>query len=364
MRIVHFIDTLRSGGKERQLVELLKGLVQYPNIETDVIIMSDNIHYSYIQDLGVNIHFLIRRTKKDPTIFFKLYRLLRRIKPDILHSWESMCSIYALPVVKLLKIKFVNGFLRNAPPGLSILNKVGLRARITFPFSDAIVANSQAGLAAYNAPSDKSYCVYNGFDFSRIENLEPVDKVKKKFGIKYDKVVGMVASFSENKDYVTFIEAAKDVIRQRDDVCFVTVGDGKNLEYCKSLVPEDMLDRILFLGRQKIVESIINVFDVGVLISNTKVHGEGISNSIMEYMALGKPVIANDCGGNRELVTEENGILIENMQKNSLCRSLLQLIDADALMILDPKNNMIRNKFNLANMTHNYIDLYENITHK
>lgn len=87
----------------------------------------------------------------------------------------------------------------------------------------------------------------------------------------------MVATFSDKKDYTTFINAAQIVIESRDDVTFIAVGDGGNLESCKNLVKPEFQNRIKFLGRQKNVESIVNIFDVGVLATFT----EGISNTIM-----------------------------------------------------------------------------------
>src|SRR5690606_31004954 len=101
------------------------------------------------------------------------------------------------------------------------------------------------------------------------------------------KVVGMVAAFSAFKDYKTFINAANIVLEKRNDVVFVCVGDGPKLNECKSIVQKNNSDKIIFTGKQKNVENIVNVFDIGVL----STFNEGISNSIMEYMALSKPVV-------------------------------------------------------------------------
>lgn len=179
MRIIHFIESLRSGGKERQLLELLTGLASIPGVENELIVMSDDIHYSSLKYLNVPIFQLPRTKRHDPALFFKLFSLLRKRKPDILHSWGSMCSLYALPCVKLLRIKFVNGFVRGAGPSLSFRHKNWRRARLTFPFSDAIITNSKAGLTAYQAPPGKSYCIYNGFDMQRVNNLPDKEGLKK-----------------------------------------------------------------------------------------------------------------------------------------------------------------------------------------
>ncbi|MCK4330055.1 hypothetical protein KAX02_09460 [candidate division WOR-3 bacterium] len=192
MKILFFIDSLRSGGKERLLAELIKGLKDYPDIQCELATMSNDIHYQYVFKQNVKIHYLIRKWKKDSRIFFKLYNLCKEFKPDIIHSWGSMSSVYALPIAKMLKIKFINAMISDAPYKLSL--KALIRSKLTFPFSDVILSNSIAGLKSYNAPKNKSFCIHNGFDFSRIKNKV---EIRKKFGIKTEKVVGMVASFSK-----------------------------------------------------------------------------------------------------------------------------------------------------------------------
>ena len=195
MKVLHFIDTLRAGGKERQLVELLKGLSMHKEVVCELATMSEDDHYNASSKLDIKIHYLIRKTRKDPTILFKLYKLCKELKPDIIHTWDSMTSVYTLPVFKLVGSKFLNGMIRITPPQLKFFSKNGIRAQLTFPFSDVVLSNSYAGLEAFNSPPQKSICIHNGFDFSRIENLPNYKSVKEKFWIDTDKVVGMVASF-------------------------------------------------------------------------------------------------------------------------------------------------------------------------
>jgi len=364
MHIVQLIDSLRSGGKERQLVELLKGLVREDGIECELIVMSNADHYTDVHKLGIPVHRLVRKNQRDPAIFWKLYKLLKIIQPDILHSWSSMCSIYALPAVKLLDIKFVNGFLRSAPPSLNFQDKEWRRVKLTFPFSDAIVANSKAGLKAYRAPENKSFCIYNGFDQSRLQNLKPKDEVRQDYKITTPYVVGMVATFSDNKDFATFINAAQMILETRQDLTFVAVGDGPNRLSCQQMVEEKNRPFILFPGKLQDVESLVQVFDIGVLVSNAAVHGEGISNTIMEYMALGKPVIATDCGGNRELVVDgETGFIVNDRSVDELAEKILLFLNDNAMCETFGKANIDRlnGVFTLSNLTSDHVKLYQDL---
>ena len=300
MRVIQLVDTLRSGGKERQVLELLRGLSTSPEVDSALIVLSDQIHYANLEDLEIPVNLLVRRSRRDPLIFPKLFKLLKAIQPDVIHSWNSMCTIYALPLAKLLGIKFVNGFLRNVPPNFSIKHPEWIRSRLSFPFSDAIVANSQAGLRAYRCPPYKSFCIPNGFDFNRVAMDASNARFRAQLGISTEFVVGMVARFSSKKDYFAFVDTAIRILNTRRDVTFLAVGDGEYRERCLNRVPAELKNYILFPGELQQVEPVIDLFTIGVLCSSP--HGEGISNSIMEYMALAKPVVATDCPGNHELV--------------------------------------------------------------
>ena len=360
MKILFFIDSLTAGGKERRFVELIKGLQKYPDIKCELAIMSDEIHYTGIHKLNVRIHYLIRKWKKDPNILLKLYQLCKEFKPDIIHSWGSMPSVYALPIAKLLGIKFINAMISDAPLKLKVFNKAWIRSKLTFPFSDIILSNSNAGLKSYNAQKQKSYCIHNGFDFKRLKKIEDKESVKSKFGIKTNKILGMVASFRDEKDYDTYIKAANTLLQRRQYITFLAIGDGKNLPYCKQVVKSKYKDKIKFLGKQNDVESLINIFDIGVLSTYT----EGISNVVMEYMALGKPVIATDGGGTKELIIDgETGFLVEQKNYIQLADKIEYLLDnKEAAAIMGSKGReRIKQEFSLEKMTNSYVTLYNSL---
>ncbi|MCP5104676.1 MAG: glycosyltransferase family 4 protein, partial [bacterium] len=113
--------------------------------------------------------------------------------------------------------------------------------------------------------------------------------------------------------------------------------------------------------KQDDVESIVNLFNVGVLACNTNGHAEGMPNSIMEYMALGKPVVATDSGGNRELVVhDETGFIVKPFDAAELTARLLYLLDhpdrANQMGMRGKKR--IEEKFSLERMVKGYVSLY------
>lgn len=367
MRILFFIDGLYAGGKERRLTELMKGLNSISEISFEIVVMNDKVHYQQVFDLNTKVHYLIRKTKKDLSVFQKFYRLCKSYRPDIVHCWDSMTAVIAVPICKLLNIILVNGMVVDTPVKQNIFNKHWFRAKLTFPFSSIIVGNSKAGLIAYGAPPRKSSCIYNGIDLNRFKNLESSDILfNEVLGGRQDSVfiVGMIAAFEPRKDHKTFLKAALTLLNSNESFRFILVGDGINFLSIKNSVPPKFSDKIIFLGKRTNIESIINLFDVGVLLTNSKVHGEGISNSIIEYMASEKPAIATRGGGTDEvIINAENGYLINSDDSNQLVQFILKLANNKKLLMqLGTKSyETIISKFDLKIMTKNYIKLYQQV---
>lgn len=360
VKILFFINGLSAGGKERRLVELMKGLNTNPSVHFELVVMSRDIHYKEVFNLNTQIHFLIRNSRRDISIFKRLYVLCKRIRPDILHCWDSMTALYAAPVCKLLKIKLVNGSVIETPVQQNIFNKYWLRARLAFPFSNVIIGNSEAGLRAYRAPRKKSKCFYNGFNFQRIENInQSVTKESLKINTSY--LVIMVGAFSNRKDYNCYISAATKLCTVRNDITFIALGDGETFNSVLSKIPEAFKDRIRLLGKQSNVESFIAISDICVLATNSKVHGEGISNSILEYMALAKPVVATEGGGTNEIVVDgKTGFLVKASDAQELSDKINLLLDNDSLRFSmgHAGKERILQHFSINEMVGKYFSLY------
>lgn len=364
MKILFFIESLRPGGKERRLVELLKGLSKFENISIELVLTRRDIHYKNIFSLNIKLHYLERKyLKKDPSLFFKFYRIALKFKPDIIHVWGNLAAIYAIPTKILLTTPLINNQITNA----RLRVKGGLlNCKITFPFSNILIANSKAGLKAYNAPEGKSRVIYNGFDFNRLVDLKSPDTVRKQINISTRHVVGMVATFSLLKDYGTYIKAAQQVLNKNSNITFLCVGAGNDGMYRKLVKPE-FINKIRFLDQQQNVESIMNVCDIGVLMTNPDLHREGISNAIMEFMALGRSVIATDDGGTVELIKDgETGFLVKPKSSEKLASKIEYLLDNDKIALRMGINgkNRIEEEFSLAKMVNDYYELYMRLVKK
>lgn len=361
MKVLFIIESLRSGGKERRLVSLIEGLLKSHKVDIQLLLLSKDIHYTKIFDLEIPIHYLRRDIRKDLLILSKFYRILKNFFPDVVHCWDNIAAIHFAPVAKSMNIKFVNSMITSAPP-MGRFSKRRMISSLSYPFSDVVLSNSKAGLEAYGAPKGKSKVIYNGFDFSRINDLRSKNEILEKYSIPHGKlVIGMVASFTLNKDYENFLNYC---LALKDEWHFVAVGDGPELMAIKARASTMGIENASFLGRLSDVESVINVFDIALLISNAKYHGEGISNSIMEYMAMSKLVIASDNGGNKELIDDgKTGFLLKSNDPSEFLK-VIRRIEEDGGLIermgTEGKRRLMSN-FNIENMVDSTYKLYEDL---
>src|SRR3989449_8023775 len=322
LRILICIEALGVGGKERQAVELIKGLTCQSDIECHVVCLAT--HDFYIDQLagpGISVDFTTRRVRWDVGLFCRLYQTIRQYRPHLIHTNGLMSSFYMMPLAKLMRIPLIKGSIRNAFPRGDFRWRV---EQVLAKMSDYRVANSYAGLRSrgFAEAEARNVVIPNGFDFSRVERFTTNEVSRRCATDDGMKTVGMVAEFNRFKDYPTFINAARKLSSKRSDVVFVAVGDGETLQASKEMAAG--VAAIKFLGERKNIEQIAQTFDVGVLSTFT----EGISNSIMEYMALRKPVVATDGGGTQELVVEgETGFLVPPKNPDRLAARIEYLLD-------------------------------------
>ena len=346
------------------MLELLSYLKSQDAYELLLVINYHIVDYPSFTALDVPYKILgKKRNHKDPKLFFQFYQICKDFKPDIIHTWGGMQAFYSIPASLLKRIPLVNSQITNAPPKIEKFAFINLVNRINFKFSTVILSNSLAGIQAYNPPRKKSQVIYNGVNPDRFINLPAPKDVKGNYGITTPYAVVMVGSFSKKKDFGQFYKVAKYVIRQRDDITFIGAGgpekDATEFERLTEFTKNN--PRILFPGRIDDVEALVNACDVGVLFSP---NGEGISNAILEYLALSKPVIANDAGGTRELVRhKENGYLVNNESTQQIADMILGLInDPDKCNSFGQKGKeLIDHQFTLLEMGSAFEELYREI---
>ena len=328
IKIFIVIDHLGAGGAQRQIIEFLKH-VHRDNFDIAIV----NLDRAYatvaneIEALGFRIIGIQHRGFFNPGTLFSLIKLFRAEKPDIVHTYLFTADCYGRLAAKLAGIKVIICAIR-ADDVWKKWHHI-LADRILTKFTDVITVNAE-GLKRYLTEVEKIdlakiRTIYNGIDLRRFDHGLLTMDYRRSLGVQSNElVVGMVGRMSEQKDYKTFLEAAKIVVGQAPNVRFILVGEGP-LKTSLSLIVNSLLlnDKVIFTGHRKDADSLISVFDVGVLSS----HYEGCPNVILEYMACSKPVVASDVGGCKELVIDGvTGFMVSPKSPEALAKKLIGLL--------------------------------------
>lgn len=360
MRITYLLDVFGGGGKERRCLQLIQGLNRMGINDIQVIIIDNNVAYHDLYNTTAKIEIIGRKDKGlSPTQTARvLYGLLRDFKPDIVQAWGLMSAGFMLLTKPSCRFIPLASYVADVdqPKGIKrIINLISNRVCLK------IISNSKAGLRAYKTPASKSVLIYNGFNETRFNNVVNKDSKKELLAINTKYVVAMVASFWQNKDWQCFIDAAKKILNRRNDITFLAIGKGPQWDYYNGQISDEERELIRMMGRRDDVDEIYQICDLTVLTSS---HGEGLSNSIMESMAWGVPVIATSKGGTPEIIEDDiNGRLIRKQTPAVVADMITSLIDNPTKLVQMGKNaaDTIKRNFLLQRMTDDYMNLYKGI---
>lgn len=359
MKVLFVIDGIRKGGKERRFIQLVENLLK-KDIDFRIVLIHKEIEYIISDEIKAKLIFIPKKRRKSIYPLFSILKIVRLYRPNVIHTWSLMMTTYSLFASILCQIPLVNSQISDAPEFKSRWSSILLLSKINFIFSKRIIANSFAGLKSYREDFNKiSRVVYNGFDFDRLNNyLSP--NINSKYNIETKFVVGMAASFTDRKDYPTYIKAAELILEERNDITFICMGDGPLLENNKKQTLSKHNDKILFLGKVSNVEELMAICDIGVLTTYT----EGISNSLIEFSALEKPIIATNGGGTNEIIVDGiNGYLIDFGDYYQLKDKICKLIDNPILKqkLGENAKNVVIDKFGINRMVDEFYGIYKEL---
>jgi len=366
MRIAFVLDTFGGGGKERRCLQIVQGLNKKGITDILFIIINNNIAYHEIYQTTAKVIVMDRKNSNMGIFntYTDLKNYLLNFQPDIVQGWGFL-SLAFLNIIRLRhKFIYIASHVADAnkPIGKNKLVNMSVNC-----LCDAIIGNSQAGLKAYSVKPNKAYCFYNGFNVERLNKTKNIDKkeLRKDLNIDTKHIITMVARVDGNKDYDCFLAVARCILSLRVDVTFIALGKGFLLgKYIEETKDED---RIRFLGFRSDVENILSISSLSLLCTNYYQHGEGISNTILESMALGVPTIATLCGGTPEIIDNgKNGFCICNNNVNDFVSKINLLLDNDSLYnkFSSASKETIKNRFSLQKSIDEYLNLYNNFISK
>ena len=343
IRVLQFLSNFAIGGTERQVVNLVRGLTParfevrfgclrlWGELLDDVTDPGISVAEYRISGL-LNAHAMRER--------LRLARDLRRARIEIVHTYNFYSNFFAIPAARLAGVPVVIASIRGLDTDLTLLKR---RAqRLVCHLAHRIVVNAEAvrqALVADGYDSRKIAVIRNGIDLSRFRSLRRDGRLRQELG--FPPQAPLVAVFSRLiplKGLEYFLEAAALVAQRVEKARFLVVGDylaKHNGEIVSDGTYRDELQqyaarlglngRVTFTGFRRDVPELLSEIAVSVLPS---VVGEGLSNSILEAMAVGVPVVATDVGGNGEAVQDGvTGFVVPPRDAPALARGICQFLE-------------------------------------
>lgn len=317
---------MEVGGTQRQITYMLKQIDKQLFSVTLVYFCNSSFLVDELISAGVEVVEIKKTKRLDVVFFYNFYQFLKQRNFDIVHCFSFTGELWGTLVSLLTKQKNIISSVRNvydwySPLQWKIKKWVSNRSRY-------VIANSKAGtLYTFNKTNisdDNLKVVYNG-----VPELEFDTKynARETLSIPLDKKVGLfVGRLVAQKNVSSLINALNKIVAKGRDFRFYIVGDGPEQMDLKQLLSTEAQNSVKFLGEMSDVSSILPASDFFVLPSLR----EGLSNSILEAMLAGKPVIASDVGGSAELVEEgKTGYLYDLGDENKLVELIELMLDSD-----------------------------------
>jgi glycosyltransferase involved in cell wall biosynthesis len=255
-------------------------------------------------------------------------RQLKQVQADIVHFADEKAA-YHNSLAALLAHTRTVCHLRVSYPHLGLRHRLCLLPVQSFIF----VSKEAMQTFALSLPERKTRVVYDAIEIPAVDIVESKISVRKELKIPPDGfIVGMVARVSPQKDYFTLASAATEVLSRYPHVRFLIVGDNSNValnsehfaEVSKRLAELSIADKFIFTGHRNDVTRLIAAMDVCVLCT----HREGFPLSILEVMAMQKPLVATAVGGIPEIVEPGvTGYLHQHENSKELAAAIISLVE-------------------------------------
>jgi glycosyltransferase involved in cell wall biosynthesis len=361
IKVTYLVDFYRTeqAGTEKQLSYLLKNLpkkgfwVKLISLQDSEFLRntaSNRFPQVSILSLGANSDI----SKSLPAIG-KLFIALIKERPNIVHTFFPTANTLGVLIAMLSGIRCVITSRRDM--AFNLTSRDVSLLRIANRFVSCVICNACAvrdkAIALEGIAKDKTSVIYNGIEFDNGSRLN----VSQTSGAP---VIGIVANLNRPVKRVDlFLQAAKQVRRHYTETIFWIIGDGPLRPELEKLTHTLKIDNcVVFHGRRNDVSDLMESMSIGVICSDS----EGFSNSVMEYMAAGLPVIATDSGGNAEIVDHgRNGILTPPGDVEALAGAMQYLLSYPerAKAMGRSGYNKIKSSFTMKNMITSTITIYK-----
>ncbi len=353
IKVVHIITRFDKGGSAENTLLTVLGTDKK---KYEVILVKGSSHESEMSRIEyasviaslkkakaegiriINIRSFFRRLNPiyDLLTFLSLFLFLLKEKPGIVHTHTSKAGFLGRLAAKLAAVPLIihtpHGHVFSGYFGQFKTKMFIILERLATRMTDRIVALTNSEKEDYIklriADEDKVVVIHSGVDLAKFQDLaeSEIAKIKSELGLAENSlVVGTAGRLVPVKGPEFLVEAARDVVSKHPETVFIFAGDGQlrqDLERRASKL--GLTANIIFTGWRQDVARMIATFDIFVLPSLN----EGMGRVLVEAMALGKPIVASDRGGIKDLVVQgKNGFLVPARNPRLLAKHIQILIE-------------------------------------
>lgn len=314
MRILHIITSLRTGGAEKLMVDLLPRLRDLGNdVELLLFDGTRTLFYEELENTGIKIHTLsVGGNVYNPLNIFKLRKYLN--KYDIVHTHNTACQLFVAICSMLCSVVYYTTEHTTTNRRRDWWWYKPIDKWMYTRYNKIICISDQAlkSLEDFHGKNDKNIVIYNGINLDKY--LKPIKNITN----NKDFIITMIAGFRYQKDQDTLIRALSLL---PENFKLWLIGDGERRQELENLVTSQSLEnRVKFLGIRNDIPELLEQTDIVVHSS----HWEGFGLAAVEGMIAGRPVIASDVEGLRDIVNGA-GILFPHKVHNALAIELESL---------------------------------------
>jgi glycosyltransferase involved in cell wall biosynthesis len=362
IRVVEVLATGTTGGAQEHLYGLVTRM-DHTRFDVSVVSLSPGSAVRKLERAGVPV--LVLDEPDDAIAVGALAAHLVEVLPDIIHN-----HMYRAELVGTRAAIALGEVGHRRPYVVSTVHSSRVRSeedremlRVLTPRMDQLIAVSrmiEEKLEQEGRTGTPIRRIYNGVDLSRYEHQEPCCTLHEEYGMEPgSQVVGVVARLEPEKGHPTLLEAWPAVLRSVPDAYLLIVGEGSRREALEALARDlRIAHRVVFTGRRDDVPAVTAALDVAVLPSYREAQGL----SILEALALSRPVVASNVGGIPEVITDGvTGLLVPPHDPDTLAAAIVRLLRdhpyADTLGRAG--HDMVHDRFDIDTMVGLIQQIYE-----
>lgn len=359
MRILHVINSLGTGGAEKLVLDTLPKLKDKGiNVELLVLKTVESNFESALIKQGVVLHSLGVKSIYNPVSIIKVRAYLRKYDLIHVHLFPAQYWVaFAWMLIsqkkrpRLITTEHSTSNRRRNIPFFKIIDKY---IYSKYKSTICITEGTRLGLVSHLGMNISTVVIENGIDLEKFIAASPLNRNEFNFDDN-DIVITMVAGFRHQKDQDTLI---RSMLYLPSNYKLLLVGIGQRMGICQKLCDKlNLNDRVVFTGLRNDIENIFAMSTLGVVSS----HWEGFGLVAAECMATGRPVIASDVEGLKDVVGE-SCLLFPKGNEEVLASRIIEVVSSENYYNELSQKCLVRSKaFSINTMVEKTVTLYNKL---